>query len=158
MVDSYDDNNSNDGNDDPWLKRYYQQQKKKNSTSSMTTTDDDDDDNDNDNDNVVIPLSFPLLYNIAKLERYILLCAQEPTGGLRDKPSKSRDFYHTCYNLCGLSIAQQHHATATTTNDDDYVNDDETFGDQKQTLLNYTHPVYNIRIDRVAKILKMNWK
>ncbi|OEU11229.1 terpenoid cyclases/Protein prenyltransferase [Fragilariopsis cylindrus CCMP1102] len=111
---------------------------------------------------ILIPLSFPLLYNIAKLERYILLCAQEPTGGLRDKPSKSRDFYHTCYNLCGLSIAQQHHATttatATTTNDDDENDDDETFGDQKQTLLNYTHPVYNIRIDRVAKILDMNWK
>ena len=115
----------------------------------MTTT---TDDNDNDNDDV-IPLPFPLLYNIAKLERYILLCAQEPTGGLRDKPSKSRDFYHTCYNLCGLSIAQQHHAT----NDNDNDND-ETFGDQKQTLLNYTHPVYNIRIDRVAKILNMNWK
>ena len=27
-------------------------------------------------------------------------------GGLRDKPSKYRDFYHTCYALSGLSMAQ----------------------------------------------------
>ncbi|CAH2080019.1 unnamed protein product [Thlaspi arvense] len=27
-------------------------------------------------------------------------------GGFRDKPSKSRDFYHTCYCLSGLSVAQ----------------------------------------------------
>lgn len=27
-------------------------------------------------------------------------------GGLRDKPGKRRDYYHTCYCLSGLSIAQ----------------------------------------------------
>lgn len=81
------------------------------------------------------------------LQEYILLCCQNPTGGLLDKPGKSvphhldthcdalshslaakrdshgfthahrcpvpcvhvlrsRDFYHTCYCLSGLSIAQ----------------------------------------------------
>lgn len=40
------------------------------------------------------------------LQRYILLCAQSLDGGLRDKPSKSRDYYHTCYNLSGLAVAQ----------------------------------------------------
>ena len=40
------------------------------------------------------------------LQRYILLCAQDVNGGLRDKPSKSRDFYHSCYTLSGLSVSQ----------------------------------------------------
>jgi prenyltransferase beta subunit len=31
---------------------------------------------------------------------------QDPRGGLVDKPGKSRDFYHTCYGLSGLSVAQ----------------------------------------------------
>lgn len=33
-------------------------------------------------------------------------------GGLRDKPSKRRDYYHTCYCLSGLSVAQ-HSACST---------------------------------------------
>jgi protein farnesyltransferase subunit beta len=49
----------------------------------------------------------PLLFNQHCLQRYILYCAQNFTdGGLRDKPGKSRDFYHTCYSLSGLSVAQ----------------------------------------------------
>lgn len=40
------------------------------------------------------------------LQEYILLCAQAPHGGLRDKPGKNPDAYHTCYNLSGLSAAQ----------------------------------------------------
>jgi len=48
------------------------------------------------------------LFDEYMLQRYILLCAQDVNGGLRDKPSKSRDFYHSCYNLSGLSVSQQH--------------------------------------------------
>ena len=34
-------------------------------------------------------------------------CAQSiEYGGLRDKPGKPRDFYHSCYALSGLSISQ----------------------------------------------------
>lgn len=40
------------------------------------------------------------------LQEYILLLAQAPNGGLRDKPGKGPDAYHTCYNLSGLSSAQ----------------------------------------------------
>ena len=36
----------------------------------------------------------------------IRACTQDPRGGLVDKPGKSRDFYHTCYALSGLSVAQ----------------------------------------------------
>ena len=38
------------------------------------------------------------------------MAAQRETthGGLRDKPGKRPDLYHTCNNLAGLSIAQHH--------------------------------------------------
>ncbi|KAK8253131.1 terpenoid cyclases/protein prenyltransferase alpha-alpha toroid [Phyllosticta capitalensis] len=38
--------------------------------------------------------------------RYILCACQGKKGGLRDKPGKPVDGYHTAYNLCGLSSAQ----------------------------------------------------
>jgi len=40
------------------------------------------------------------------LQMYILLCGQQRDGGLRDKPGKGRDYYHTCYCLSGLSVSQ----------------------------------------------------
>ncbi|KAG9393011.1 Prenyltransferase-like [Carpediemonas membranifera] len=40
------------------------------------------------------------------LQRYLLAACQCPGGGLLDKPDCSRDAYHTCYDLCGLSMAQ----------------------------------------------------
>ncbi|KAK7381394.1 hypothetical protein VNO78_34048 [Psophocarpus tetragonolobus] len=47
----------------------------------------------------------PFFHSVA-LQQYILLCAQEQEGGLRDKPGKRRDHYHTCYCLSGLSLCQ----------------------------------------------------
>lgn len=47
-----------------------------------------------------------LLFDSTALQKYILACSQDLKGGLRDKPSKYRDFYHTCYALSGLSMAQ----------------------------------------------------
>ncbi|KZS95144.1 terpenoid cyclases/Protein prenyltransferase [Sistotremastrum niveocremeum HHB9708] len=46
------------------------------------------------------------LFNKRALQEYILYAAQAPTGGLRDKPPKHADSYHTLYNLSGLSNAQ----------------------------------------------------
>ena len=43
---------------------------------------------------------------------FLRACMQDPRGGLVDKPGKSRDFYHTCYALSGLSVAQ--HSPYTT--------------------------------------------
>eukprot|EP01035_Chromulina_nebulosa_P022853 gene22853-29597_t len=41
-----------------------------------------------------------LLFNQLALQRYILHCGQQiENGGLRDKPGKHRDFYHSCYAL-----------------------------------------------------------
>ncbi|KAK4190845.1 protein farnesyltransferase subunit beta [Podospora australis] len=48
------------------------------------------------------------LFSREGLIRYILCCCQDQTkrGGLRDKPGKMSDAYHTCYVLSGLSSAQ----------------------------------------------------
>ncbi|KAJ9080362.1 CAAX farnesyltransferase (FTase) subunit beta, variant 4 [Entomophthora muscae] len=46
------------------------------------------------------------LYDREALKKYIVLACQAPSGGLRDKPGKPSDYYHTCYVLSGLSIAQ----------------------------------------------------
>ncbi|KAL4064662.1 terpenoid cyclases/protein prenyltransferase alpha-alpha toroid [Scleroderma yunnanense] len=46
------------------------------------------------------------VWNRLSLQRYILCAAQHPAGGLRDKPPKSADAYHTLYCLAGLSTAQ----------------------------------------------------
>ncbi|KAK9822327.1 hypothetical protein WJX74_008029 [Apatococcus lobatus] len=48
----------------------------------------------------------PLWYNPGALQLWILLCCQVSKGGLRDKPGKPADYYHTCYCLSGLSASQ----------------------------------------------------
>merc|ERR1740121_1281870 len=40
------------------------------------------------------------------LQTYVFLACQHPGGGLRDKPGKSADFYHTCYALSGVAVTQ----------------------------------------------------
>lgn len=48
------------------------------------------------------------LYSREGLIRYIMCCCQDQgkRGGLRDKPGRPSDAYHTCYVLSGLSSAQ----------------------------------------------------
>jgi hypothetical protein len=46
------------------------------------------------------------LYDPAALQRYLLVCCQDDSGGLVDKPGKNADFYHTCYCLSGLATSQ----------------------------------------------------
>ncbi|KAJ2932382.1 hypothetical protein H1R20_g4711, partial [Candolleomyces eurysporus] len=48
------------------------------------------------------------LFNSKALQEYLLLAGQAPGGGLRDKPPKGPDVYHTLYCLSGLSVAQHH--------------------------------------------------
>jgi protein farnesyltransferase subunit beta len=80
-----------------------------------------------------------LLFDQAMLERYVLLCAQDVNGGLRDKPSKPRDFYHSCYNLSGLSVAQHYDAGFQ-------------YGHETSRVAR-THPCYNIRVERARFVL-----
>ncbi|GBF91692.1 farnesyltransferase subunit beta [Raphidocelis subcapitata] len=49
----------------------------------------------------------PPLFDADALQVWVLKgCQQQLKGGLRDKPGKSPDYYHTCYCLSGLSAAQ----------------------------------------------------
>ncbi|KAJ5090247.1 hypothetical protein N7532_008931 [Penicillium argentinense] len=55
------------------------------------------------------PTTVGSLFSREGLARYILSCCQHPVGGLRDKPGKHADSYHTCYVLTGLSATQHVH-------------------------------------------------
>eukprot|EP00112_Aurelia_sp_Birch-Aquarium-sp1_P017910 Seg420.7 transcript_id=Seg420.7/GoldUCD/mRNA.D3Y31 product="Protein farnesyltransferase subunit beta" protein_id=Seg420.7/GoldUCD/D3Y31 len=79
------------------------------------------------------------------LQQYILLGCQNFTGGLIDKPGKSRDFYHTCYCLSGLSIAQNFIG--------DNISNTKIVG-PKKNLLKPTHPTYNICVDSAFDALE----
>lgn len=47
------------------------------------------------------------LFDTDALQVWVLKgCQQQLKGGLRDKPGKPPDYYHTCYCLSGLSVAQ----------------------------------------------------
>ena len=91
--------------------------------------------------------SSELCFDREMLQRYILLCAQDVNGGLRDKPSKPRDFYHSCYNLSGLSITQ-HVLVGKPVQDIEQHTDPNIIGE--------THPTLNIRQERVASMRDAN--
>ncbi|CAK1550512.1 unnamed protein product [Leptosia nina] len=74
-----------------------------------------------------------VLFNQDALQEYILICCQSPEGGLRDKPGKPRDIYHTCYTLSGLSVAQ--HGTGA---------GEATVVGSPRNELHRTHPLHNI--------------
>ena len=52
------------------------------------------------------PSEVSLLYNVDALQLWLLRCCQASKGGMRDKPGKPPDYYHTCYCLSGLSSSQ----------------------------------------------------
>ena len=79
----------------------------------------------------------PLIMDQMALQTYILKCCQQLKGGLRDKPGKGRDHYHTCYALSGLSIAQSFGL-------------DCVLG-PPENRLRATSPIYNVRGDKLAK-------
>ena len=132
-----------EGDCDPWLACFAESQSIPADTTGIATTGE-------------------LLMDAPMLERYILLCAQDVSGGLRDKPSKQRDFYHTCYSLSGLSIIQHYgsdnDATKTSTTsesggDSGTAACPDWFGHRSSNWVRQTHPCYNIRIERVQHVL-----
>ncbi|XP_071801144.1 protein farnesyltransferase subunit beta-like [Asterias amurensis] len=72
------------------------------------------------------------------LQEYILLCCQHKHGGLIDKPGKARDFYHTCYCLSGLSVAQ-HFAAGKLAN--------KLILGPPENELKQSHPLFNIGLE-----------
>jgi protein farnesyltransferase subunit beta len=93
-----------------------------------------------------------LLFDQKILQRYVLLCAQDINGGLRDKPSKPRDFYHSCYNLSGLSVSQ--HVLSSKPIGDGSTCEALMYEAEEGNVLGKTHPVYNIRIERAIKVIR----
>lgn len=90
------------------------------------------------------------------LQEYVIVCCQSPKGGLLDKPGKSPDFYHTCYCLSGLSIVTHSYSWDTSISDFTVVENDThvvVIGGN-ENLLEATHPIHNIRIDRVASMIQ----
>ncbi|PFH34417.1 prenyltransferase and squalene oxidase repeat-containing protein [Besnoitia besnoiti] len=87
------------------------------------------------------------------LQQYIVACCQDARGGLRDKPGKSADLYHTCYALSGLSVAQ--HALLQSTfycspaspSGEEGVDARRTDSHVKQVAR--TDVFYNVRIERI---------
>ncbi|KAK3165378.1 hypothetical protein QOZ80_1AG0032420 [Eleusine coracana subsp. coracana] len=84
----------------------------------------------------------PLFHNIA-LQQYILLCAQVLERGLRDKPGKNRDHYHSCYCLSGLSVSQH----SAMTDSDPCPLPQHVLGPYSN-LLEPIHPLYNVVLDK----------
>ena len=84
------------------------------------------------------------LFDQHALQDYLLVNCQYPGGGLIDKPGKSRDFYHTCYCLSGLSVSQhfvnRRHTKLTVVGSED-------------NLLQPIHPLYNICVEPVVQAL-----
>lgn len=98
------------------------------------------------------------IYSREGLIRYILNCCQDHSkrGGLRDKPGKPSDAYHTCYVLSGLSSAQ-HTFTYVRRNDNcepwditPHVVERQVF-DERDRLATL-HPVYVISQSKVEAI------
>mmetsp|Transcript_2828 Transcript_2828/g.11543 ORF Transcript_2828/g.11543 Transcript_2828/m.11543 type:complete len:464 (-) Transcript_2828:1720-3111(-) len=84
------------------------------------------------------------MYDSRALQRYIVFCAQHAAGGLRDKPDKYPDYYHTCYNLSGLSTAQ--HCLSSSV-------EATVVGDPSNRILP-TNLVFNIRESKARRAVK----
>lgn len=78
------------------------------------------------------------------LQRYLLHCAQQLDGGLRDKPGKSRDFYHTCYALSGMALAQHRTEPGAPP---------QVYGDV-DNVIRSTSALFNIGPEKVARALE----
>lgn len=93
--------------------------------------------------------------NREALQKYILLCGQQIEGGLRDKPGKPRDHYHSCYCLSGLSLAQHGLAPALRrrTQASATARTPVVFGDAGN-LVAATHPAYNISVDKALRTVE----
>ncbi|XP_030953974.1 protein farnesyltransferase subunit beta isoform X1 [Quercus lobata] len=89
------------------------------------------------------PGEMEALYHRWSLQQYILLCAQDMEGGLKDKPGKRRDFYHTCYSLSGLSLSQH-----SWSQDEDAPPLPNAVMGPYANLLERTHPLFNVVLDQ----------
>ncbi|KAI8682863.1 Protein farnesyltransferase subunit beta [Fusarium sp. Ph1] len=110
-----------------------------------------------------LPAARDSLFSRDGLIRYILCCCQDQSkrGGLRDKPSKYSDAYHTCYVLSGLSSAQHKwDLVAARTHEaivagdswsvSPYMEGEQVFDEEDRVAT--VHPVYVIPKHKVEEI------
>ncbi|KAJ2615491.1 CAAX farnesyltransferase (FTase) subunit beta [Coemansia sp. RSA 1365] len=110
------------------------------------------------------------LYDRAALQRYVLACCQDGRmGGLRDKPGKSSDLYHTLYCLSGLSLSQHYMGV----NPEELISDNTSvygvparmmqwdampMGTEilglRSNMVKPVHPVYGVSLVSLAKCIK----
>ncbi|XP_043203524.1 protein farnesyltransferase subunit beta-like isoform X1 [Amphibalanus amphitrite] len=90
------------------------------------------------------------MFHQEALQHYLLHCCENAHGGFFDKPGKNRDFYHTCYALSGLSIAQnfhlgrQHHPRVVGHQNNQLVRS----GGHQNNQLELVHPIYNLVVTK----------
>jgi prenyltransferase beta subunit len=99
---------------------------------------------------------------LESLQKYILSCCQTESGGLRDKIGRfflflfrHPDYYHTCYTLCGLSIAQHYPSFV----DGEWVAhpEDKLIVGPSDNCLGVIDPIYGVRIEKI-KTMKNYFK
>ena len=95
---------------------------------------------------------------------YIMVCCQCKTGGLRDKPGKGRDYYHTCYCISGASVAATMlppPAAPPVTDADaaaaggtpQVANPNQVEVPAEWRSMRVTNPVYNVAADKVERAM-----
>lgn len=91
------------------------------------------------------------LFSTDALLDYIFICCQVPYGGLRDKPGRGRDFYHTCYCLSGLAVAAAEPPPQPPAQPKLTIAPSPAHW---RSSLGFVHPVYNISAPKVEAALK----
>ena len=76
------------------------------------------------------------------MQMYLMICSQSDEGGMRDKPGKPVDYYHTCYALSGLSISQELIGKG-----DERI----YFNGKSSGKLKEVHPIYNVEVNKLKK-------
>ncbi|KAI8927395.1 terpenoid cyclases/protein prenyltransferase alpha-alpha toroid [Entophlyctis helioformis] len=84
------------------------------------------------------------------LQTYILVCCQSERGGLRDKPAKGPDFYHSCYVLSGLSLTQYDYSTSD--GETVVATLSPTNLGPASNILRSTHPAHNLAFEHIQSI------
>ncbi len=93
-----------------------------------------------------LPPADSYLFDRNRLRSYVVACCQHPAGGLKDKPTKGPDLYHTCYCLSGLAIAD---STPLPHHKEPLLSDLQV---QRAIKLDL-NPIYNLPVEECASAL-----
>jgi len=98
------------------------------------------------------------LFNQEAMQEYVLACCQDDRGGLIDKPGKYRDFYHTCYALSGIAVAQNFKpflvGGEVLSLDHGLLPNNRVVGDFEHNRLDEVNPVFNVSESLTMKTVK----